>query len=492
MERYIKKPFSFLLVVVFCLIVISGCARVSSVDVSSDETIDGTLAVEETTTATADEIAETTDEVATTTESATKDAGEVAATTNAATSGKQTDKTNSVTAASNIAAKPAGVIDVKNLTVGDAWAARNPSNYKTFLQTSYEKSVMANPGNSDRVAAVFKKLDKMTSGTVSIGFLGGSITWGSAGGSGNVVYSELVTNWLQSLYPHLTFNAVNVSVPGTGSDYACFRVDGQLLPSNPDIVFIEYAVNDSDSEYSEETYESLCRKVLNSKQKPAVIALEMSRNYGHDTSINRYDIPCIHHNDAISSWENEWYLSMTTDGIHPNKLGQEFLADMLVKYLAEVCNNRAQNKTPNYTLPAPVTRSRYEDAGFLRGVAYGNIPAYVPPVMTGDWGERTFDKFYDNLGHWVCRDYGTIEFKVTAGLIYLQISTNMDIANHGGYARIYVDNVEIPGGTNAYSIGSRLIPLVDDGVKREHTIRLVYDSEPGQTLSIGGIMYAQR
>lgn len=74
--------------------------------------------------------------------------------------------------------------------------------------------------------------------TVSIVFLGGSIT--EAPG-----YRVQFSEWINSEYPAF-IQSYNAGVGGTGSDYGSFRVKRDVLSHNPDLVFIEFAVNDSD------------------------------------------------------------------------------------------------------------------------------------------------------------------------------------------------------------------------------------------------------
>lgn len=68
---------------------------------------------------------------------------------------------------------------------------------------------------------------------------------------------------------------IKAGVGGTPSELGMIRFDRDVLRDGqqPDIVVIEFAVNDEGDETEGDCYESLVRKVLNLPWKPAVILL---------------------------------------------------------------------------------------------------------------------------------------------------------------------------------------------------------------------------
>lgn len=87
--------------------------------------------------------------------------------------------------------------------------------------------------------AFLKKLEEKR--PVTISYLGGSIT--AAAG-----YRVQVTEWLQQQYPGVNIKAVNAGVGGTGSSLGVFRLQYDVLRFHPDLVFVEFAVNDAGSD----------------------------------------------------------------------------------------------------------------------------------------------------------------------------------------------------------------------------------------------------
>lgn len=80
---------------------------------------------------------------------------------------------------------------------------------------------------------------KMESGKdVRIAYLGGSITEAQG-------WRPLTLKWFQQHYPQSKVIEINAAISGTGSDFGAFRLEREVLQHNPDLLFVEFAVNDS-------------------------------------------------------------------------------------------------------------------------------------------------------------------------------------------------------------------------------------------------------
>ena len=73
--------------------------------------------------------------------------------------------------------------------------------------------------------------------TIKVAYLGGSITAQDG-------WREYSLEWLNKQFPKSRFTEVNAAIGGTGSDFGVFRLHDQVLKYNPDLVFVEFAVND--------------------------------------------------------------------------------------------------------------------------------------------------------------------------------------------------------------------------------------------------------
>ncbi len=93
---------------------------------------------------------------------------------------------------------------------------------------------------------------------LNVGYLGGSVTVGvGIGSEGNVSmqtrrntlsWRGLTNNWLRTNFPHAEINEVYAAIGGSGSNFGAFRaIDNLRLKDNsskPDLLFIDFAVND--------------------------------------------------------------------------------------------------------------------------------------------------------------------------------------------------------------------------------------------------------
>ena len=90
---------------------------------------------------------------------------------------------------------------------------------------------------------------------VRVAFLGGSIT--AAAG-----WRPMTLTTFQRAYPKTKFTEINAAVSGTGSDYGAPRLQRDVLRHRPDLLFVEFAVNDgSGSPRVEARMEGIVRQV---------------------------------------------------------------------------------------------------------------------------------------------------------------------------------------------------------------------------------------
>jgi lysophospholipase L1-like esterase len=76
-----------------------------------------------------------------------------------------------------------------------------------------------------------------TGAEVKVGYLGGSIT------AQNGWRVQTLAHFKQA-YPQASFAEINAAIGGTGSDLGVFRVRQDVLSQGPDLLFVEFAVND--------------------------------------------------------------------------------------------------------------------------------------------------------------------------------------------------------------------------------------------------------
>ena len=204
-------------------------------------------------------------------------------------------------------------------------------------------------GNMTRLANVMRKAARGED--ITIAFIGGSITFGSGmsdnDGTAMDRFSEHVQAWFREKYPDTICRLVNAGLPATGSMIGTFRIDNDVLQHKPDLLVIEYAVNEGTTYGTNETSEALIRKMFALDNDPAVMFLFMATKggsgWGDPTGkyelAQYYGLPCI-------SWRNgvnkAFDLGLATsadfdaDGTHPNKNGHAAVSKFIIHYLDKV------------------------------------------------------------------------------------------------------------------------------------------------------------
>lgn len=100
---------------------------------------------------------------------------------------------------------------------------------------------------------------KAAAGTkLKVAYLGGSIT--SQPG-----YRVQSLSHFKATYPQSTFEEINAAIGGTGSDLGVFRIEHDVFKGNPDLLFVEFAVNDGGAQPAEivKAMEGIVRKTWN-------------------------------------------------------------------------------------------------------------------------------------------------------------------------------------------------------------------------------------
>tara|TARA_R110002050_G_scaffold70899_4_gene152696 strand:+ start:22536 stop:23837 length:1302 start_codon:yes stop_codon:yes gene_type:complete len=127
--------------------------------------------------------------------------------------------------------------------------------YTQFKESS-SNNVASIPDELHQRGGVPNFLSKVVRGdSIKVAYLGGSITFQE----GWRVHS---LKWFNQRFPQSVFTEINAAIGGTGSDFGCFRMYDHVLKFNPDLVFVEFAVNDdrTPSERIVRSMESIVRQ----------------------------------------------------------------------------------------------------------------------------------------------------------------------------------------------------------------------------------------
>ncbi len=196
-------------------------------------------------------------------------------------------------------------------------------------------------------------------GDLVIGFLGGSITVadGDSNSQGFNRYATRVTEWFQTKYPAKTVKQVNAGIGGTGSDLGKYRVMTDIGAYAPDVVFVEYAVNDTHySRLYNETVRSNMETIVRTLQSLPKVPVIVFLYSMHDDSYAKLNYTSIPDHQAVADyygietidfynymkplvekgefiWDKTVSGSLTNDNIHPNALGHEQYGNYIISQL---------------------------------------------------------------------------------------------------------------------------------------------------------------
>ena len=355
-----------------------------------------------------------------------------------------------------------------------------------------------NLGNQVRLADVMKRAE--AGEEITVAYIGGSITQGSTADD-NTCYARLTTNWFEQTFPDAKINYVRAGIGATGSYIGVHRVDRDVLSHNPDLVFVEFSVNDTTENTTRNvnSYDSLLRKIWNSDSSPAIVCIGMTQenstsfqNYHYSVAAH-YDLPFISYRNAILHVINEGYIvwkDISDDNIHPNKTGHTVLTQIITHYLAKVNENKDSVSGDESDFSTPATKDVYANATLLTPANFeatdetNLIAADTNSVFggfTGCWSARVSSSGFGGAK----LVFENVEAK-NIGLLY------GEVVGKGPMIDIYLDGVLVntvdanfPNGWGNYTEAVEIIALQESGT---HTVEIVpQDTGDASILYVTGL-----
>ena len=222
---------------------------------------------------------------------------------------------------------------------------------------------LLNPGNNRRLKAA---IDKAIEGEdVTIAYIGGSITQGAGAKPIHTecyAYRSFVK--FKEMYGKNSgdnVHFVKAGVGGTPSELGMIRYDRDVLRDGkvkPDIVVVEFAVNDEGDETKGICYESLILNILSCENKPAVVLLfsVFANDWNLQERLSQvgrlYDLPMVSISDAVVEqfkFTKEEGNIITKrqffyDIYHPTNDGHAIMTDCLAYLFEQTANSSLDEK----------------------------------------------------------------------------------------------------------------------------------------------------
>ncbi|MDH7567973.1 MAG: SGNH/GDSL hydrolase family protein [Armatimonadota bacterium] len=238
---------------------------------------------------------------------------------------------------------------------------------------------------------------------VRVAYLGGSITAQNG-------WRVKTLQWLQQRYPHAKLEEINAAIGGTGSDLGVFRFQHDVLRYQPNLVFVEFSVNDGGTEPAAicRAMEGIVRQAW--RHDPALdlcfvytfrVGYEKDLDRGfcpraasaHELLAEHYGIPSINMALRTAELAREGRLFYTppqdaqgkalplppgavlfsNDGVHPLDAGH----DVYLQVIAEALTAMEPTSRPQpHTLKAPLMPDNWEKA---------KLVPLRPSMLTPGW-----------------------------------------------------------------------------------------------------------
>ena len=222
---------------------------------------------------------------------------------------------------------------------------------------------------------------------VTVAYLGGSITRADNG------WRDQSFSWLRQQYPNTSFQQVMAAIGGTGSDFGACRLYEHVLKYKPNLVFIEFSVNDHSRTFQDirESVEGIIRQIWKAnrntdicfvytlfkgningyqegKSSVAASAMESLADY--------YSIPSINVALPIAktigegkmllqgkSAEEEGKMVFAPDGVHPfSETGHKLYTACIVQHLKSMDE---KSRKLAHSLLVPLEKNNWEDAAMM-------------------------------------------------------------------------------------------------------------------------------
>ncbi len=286
---------------------------------------------------------------------------------------------------------------------------------------------------------ILNAMDKIKKGEpVTIITLGGSITTGYASNPiKEKSWAATVGRWFLSKSTDKSkIKYINQGVSGTDSAFAVVRVENHVKKYNPDLVILEFAMNDQwlEEKVRCRTYEGVIRKMTNGTSC-GVLALFVNerkhpfsgQQFEQEKICNHYGIPFVSWKDCLFNKTNIKYFESFFDGeetIHPNNEGHKSIASFIEEKLESywVAARSPSDCEFSKEIVKPLYKDNFEKAEYFTNdniSPCGNSNYENTSPVHSEWVEHGNEKY----GWQTDKSNSEISFKIkakTIGITYCE------------------------------------------------------------------------
>lgn len=235
------------------------------------------------------------------------------------------------------------------------------------MYTKMKDNAVLSTGNNARIKNVISRAK--AGEDITLAYIGGSITEGALATPNDKCYAAVSAKAFGETYGKdggSNVHCINAGVSGTPSSLGIVRYDNDILGKmdagkTPDILFIEFAVNDFEECTNGGAYEGLIRRGLSSGAAVILVFSIFKSGAGgrvmEDSYIpygEYYDLPMISMGNGIEKNFSRpgfynWYYG---DSLHPNNTGHQLMADCIMNLIDKMDKEEpAEDNIDSASLP---------------------------------------------------------------------------------------------------------------------------------------------
>ncbi|WP_017259943.1 SGNH/GDSL hydrolase family protein [Pedobacter arcticus] len=241
-----------------------------------------------------------------------------------------------------------------------------------------------------------------------VGYIGGSITRGIN------LYRMQSARFIQNMFPNNNIKFINAGISGTGTDLGACRIQEQILQFKPDLIFIEFAVNNAFEDgmegmirqiWKDNPFVDICMiyTIFNGQSKIYAAGKVPSNIMALEAIADHYQIPSIHMGLEASYLESEGKLLwkapsgtatdkiiFSNDGTHPVEAGGNLYAQSIFRSFIKM---KAHKGVVKHNIPKAITADNWEDAKMFSPLDIAEFSdrwTIIKPKMV-----REFNQFAD-------------------------------------------------------------------------------------------------
>jgi len=353
------------------------------------------------------------------------------------------------------------------------------SKFHTAKYRRYGKYITVRGGMKNTAYRIVNDLE------LRVSFMGGSVTAGMGSSQVKGGFRTRVLNFLKEECPSALFTETSATLGGNGSQYGVYITEQRIASTKPDLVFIEYAVNNGyDGVESADKlwnhYETMIHTIYkanpyadillvyvsdrNDVSKDIIPILEQIADKYQLTSVNLHKAVT----DYISGGTYKWDYYYGEDSVHPNDTGYDLMADVLIGAVQYGLTTTPYSYAKQ---PMPAAKGTLQSAAKAVAATSCTVPAgwvtssnlkngenfFNGSIQTTEVGKTLTVKFkgthFGLLVQFVSDDARVLEYSVDGGA-YQQLKCTFTQKSPNPKARMLLENAANTEHTITMRLGS--------------------------------------